>query len=465
MFSVPLPARWTIPVVAGLVALGVAPPQDLGHAQAAPSAPVRDDFDGDGYGDLVVGAPGATVDGRRAAGYVTVLYGGPHGLSTGRRSVISRATQGIPGGPTANEGFGRQLSRGDLDGDGYADLVVGLRTKGDAVIVWGGRRGLSGAATSIPASRTVPGDYDGDGHLDLAAFRTSESPGDDPLGTTAAVWSGPFSRAGKPAATGGLDGVGGYDVVDGASGDVNGDGRDDLALNVYIGDGGFSTAFYLASTTHLTALGSEAVPQGAYADAVALGDFDHDGYDDLVVGLCGDQRIEVARGFANGLRPRSTWTSYSLDTPGVPRAAAPNDCFGSALSAGDVTGDGVDDLAVGVSGEEIGHADGAGAVTLLHGGRAGLTGQGAQTLTQDTAGIVGTSEPGDGFGSAVRLLDVNGNGYADLAVAAAGEDKGDGRVWELRGRPEGVVTDAALRFDGRSVGAPSARAGFGAALQ
>ncbi|WP_341846395.1 hypothetical protein [Streptomyces regalis] len=139
-----------------------------------------------------------------------------------------------------------------------------------------------------------------------------------------------------------------------------------------------------------------------------------------------------------------------------------HDAFGSAVAVGDITGDGIDDVAVGAPGEEFGHGDAAGVVDILRGSRTGLTGSGAQAFTQNTAGVPGTAELGDTFGSAVRLLDINGNGYADLAAGAMGEDNDNGAVWELRGRPTGIVTDAALVFGGRAVGAPYARAGFGA---
>jgi hypothetical protein len=67
--------RWALPLTLGLTALGLAVPA----ASAAPpkSAPVRDDFNGDGYADLAIGAPNGTVGGQSRAGYVTVLYGGP----------------------------------------------------------------------------------------------------------------------------------------------------------------------------------------------------------------------------------------------------------------------------------------------------------------------------------------------------------------------------------------------------
>ncbi|MFG2135056.1 FG-GAP-like repeat-containing protein [Streptomyces sp. NPDC048751] len=456
--------RWAVPLVVSLLALGTVPADMLGSAQAAPRVPVRDDFNGDGYADLAVGAPGATVGGQSGAGYVAVTYGGPHGLSNNRRVVISRATGGIPGSPVKDQGFGTQISKGDLNGDGYADLVVGVATRtGDAVVVWGGPRGLSGGGVSIPASRTVTGDFDGDGRLDLALFRTGDSPGDDLLGTTATVWTGPVGRSGTPARTSALDPdhLQYVDVKDGTTGDVDGDGRDELALAVYCGDGNYCTDFYAGSASGLK-YRRDAVPDGD--GGVALGDLNGDGHDDVAVGSATDSTVTVAYGSASGVRPRSTWKSYSQDVPGVPGAKEINDRFGTALSAGDITGDGIDDLAVGVPGKELGSDDRAGSVVVLRGSRAGLTGRGAQAFTQDTVGVPGTAEPGDAFGARVALLDINGNGYADLATAATGEDGGNGAVWVLRGRPTGIVTDAATVVGPMAIGAPYAKAAFGKEL-
>ncbi|WP_405870014.1 FG-GAP-like repeat-containing protein [Streptomyces sp. NBC_00005] len=465
MLSLSLSGRWAVPVVAGLVALGVTPPQDLSRAEAATRAPVRDDFNGDGYGDLAVGAPGATVDGRSKAGYVAVMYGGPHGLSASRRVVISRSTNGIPGSTASGEGFGRQLSRGDLDGDGYADLVIGNGSgQADAVVVRGGRDGLSGG-TSVPATNTQTGDFNGDGKLDLALFRTRPAAGDDPNGSTATVWNGPLTRAGRHGAEASLDAdhLKYYDVRDGATGDVNGDGRDDLALSIYCGDGVYCTRFYTGSASGLTVQEPDAVPEGD--GGIAFGDLNGDGYDDIAVGGTDFSQLTVAYGSSSGVRPRDTWKTFTQDTPGVPGTDDEVDGFGRSLSAGDITGDGIDDLAVGVPGEELGYDDYAGAVDILRGSRAGLSGTGAQEFTQDTKGVPGTAELNDAFGSAVALLDINGNGYADLAAAAAGEDGGNGAVWELRGRPTGIVTDAALLFGPKAIGAPYAKAAFGAEVE
>ncbi|MFI1763816.1 FG-GAP-like repeat-containing protein [Streptomyces sp. NPDC020800] len=457
MFSLRAHTRWALPLALGLTTLGAAVPQ----ASATKTVtPVRDDFNGDGYADLAVAAPQATVGGKARAGYVAVMYGGSHGLSTGHRTIISRASAGVPGSPAKGETLGSQLSKGDLDGDGYADLVAaGSPAQGGSVVLWGGPHGLSGG-TAVPALSTQTGDFDGDGRLDLALFRTGSGSGggDDPYGTEATLWSGPVKRTGVPAAEKPLAAapLQYVDIRDGATGDLNGDGRDDLALTAYCGDGVNCTEVFL-STSSGFARGVSFPGDGA----VAIGDVNGDGIADLVTGRVEDNEIWAAYGSAAGLGAPGTWKRYTQDTPGVPGAEESEDTFGTSVAVGDITGDGIDDVAVGDPGEN----QDEGVVDVLRGSRSGLTGTGAQAFGQNTKGVPGTAEPHDIFGNTVALLDINRNGHADLAASAPGEDAGNGAVWVLRGRPEGLVTDAALAFGGKAVGAPYTKADFGSGLK
>ncbi|WP_458244647.1 integrin alpha [Streptomyces sp. MAI_2237] len=93
--------------------------------KGANTAAVQDDFNGDGYRDLAVGAPHASNGGVEEAGSVVVLYGSASSLSATRRTVITQATTGIPGSPEDDDQFGGTVASADLDRDGYADLIVG----------------------------------------------------------------------------------------------------------------------------------------------------------------------------------------------------------------------------------------------------------------------------------------------------------------------------------------------------
>jgi FG-GAP repeat protein/VCBS repeat protein len=461
MFSRRSHARWAGPLTVALMAAGLGALGAPTASATKDATSVQDDFNGDGYADLAVGANHATVGGKSKAGYVAVTYGGPHGLSASNRSIISRATAGVPGSPTANQAFGTQLSRGDLDGDGYGDLVIASGTAGDLVIVWGGPRGLTGS-TSVPDHwSTQTGDFDGDGHTDLALFEFGGGGGDEPGHTDVTVWKGPVSRAGLPAAVTRLDAgqLCCIEVSEKATGDVNGDGYDELLVSGYVGEGSYGTQLYVGSPNGLVY--DDRVRAPGWGLAIAMGDVNGDGYDDIVVGVSDDSRIDIAYGAASGIVPREQWTSITQNTAGVPGTLEYEDAFGASLAVGDINGDGIDDIAVGAPGEALGTTHDAGVVDILRGSRSGVTGAGAQAITQNTAGVPGTAELGDGFGTTVRLLDINRNGYADLAAAATGEDGGNGAVWALRGRPTGIVPDAAFVFEGRTLGAPYAKAQFG----
>ncbi|MEU9576202.1 FG-GAP-like repeat-containing protein [Streptomyces chilikensis] len=462
-------------------------------AQAAPtpSVGVQDDFNRDGYADLVVGAPNATVSGAARAGYVAVTYGSSSGIDTAKKKIVSRSTSGVPGAATADQRFGATFAKGDLDGDGYGDLVVGGGTAG-SVILWGSASGLTGG-TAVAGYGTAPqiGDFDGDGKADLALFSAQRVGGDDPVGAPATVWKGPVTRAGAPKTVlpvldkslwwgweeedASCDTGGGCEngpasitgpVVSGQVGDVNGDGRDDIVQWHYTGDGTWGNRLLLGGGA--TGFTRGWIPGDSTSSTPAgtgIGDVNGDGYDDVVVGAEDwSDKVRIAYGSASGPSEAKT-VVLDQDSPGIPGAQEEGDLFGSSVSVADMTGDGYADIALGVAGEDIGTVQDAGAVVLVPGSAAGVTGAGAKAVNQDTAGIPGVGEAGDMFGVSTALLDVNGNGHRDLAVGTTAENSDNGAVWVLRGGSAGLSTKNAFAFGAADVGAPATDAWFGAALR
>jgi hypothetical protein len=143
---------------------------------------------------------------------------------------------------------------------------------------------------------------------------------------------------------------------------------------------------------------------------------------------------------------------------GMAGVAEDGDSFGFALAVGDFNTNGFDDLVIGAISEDIGAIQDAGAVNVLYGSAARLTTTGDQQFFQGSGGLVGTAEEGDFVGAALATGDYDNNGFADLAVGAPFEDIGSildaGAVDTLNGSAGTLTTTGAQQFFQGSGGVP-----------
>ena len=172
-----------------------------------------------------------------------------------------------------------------------------------------------------------------------------------------------------------------------------------------------------------------------FGAALATGDFNNDGFEDLAIGAPTEDieeigfddllagAVNVIYGRAGGLATRAN-EIWHQDRDGIIGGAEDDDSFGSALAAGDFNNDGYEDLAIGVPGEDLEDIGSAGAVNVIYGGPAGLMVFGNQIWHQDSDGIGGVAEPNDSFGAALAAGDFNNDGFEDLAIGVREDVRG-----------------------------------------
>ncbi|MEZ4411333.1 MAG: FG-GAP-like repeat-containing protein, partial [Polyangiales bacterium] len=350
------------------------------------------DFNGDGRVDLAVGAPTSTGSASRGAVYV--FFAGPAGIGTGPDVTLDDPVGGV-------SAFAEVvIAAGDLDADGYGDLAVGssrARNQG-AVYVY---RGTATGPSSTP-SWTLSGPA-----MNLALF-------------------------GGALAAGDLDADGDSDLVVGAS------GVSDFTGRAYV---------YSGSPTGLPAVATLTLQRaegGQFGAAVAVpGDLDGDGYADLAVGA---PAVDDGTGIVLAYRGGAMGVSVTTDV--LRRGEAPRGDFGGALvSAGDMNNDGRYDLLVG-----------AGRLNDFTGRAYLIRGDGTDTLGLGATAIAGPMVTAAYFGGVLGAgRDIDGDGFDDVLISAERNRSFAGGAFIYYGSVAGV---------GRSTEIPSAIMGgrFGYAL-
>jgi hypothetical protein len=392
--------------------------QSAGSDDLFGSALAVGDFDFDGYDDLAVGIPGyrVTLGGGggsfEGAGAVLVLYGSASGLGDAGAQIWHQGGNGIIGAPEAGDNFGMSLAAGDINGDFFDDLAIGvpnedvgaIQDAGAVNVVYGSPGGLTTSIVAPDNQILVQED-----------FGLSASEAFDRFGWTLAL------------------------------ADFTGDGRDDLAVGVPYEDWGgeinAGVVFMLVGSLDgvallgslpfsqdLTGIEGDAGPNHRFGFSLAPGDFDGDGLADLAVGTPGQSSaagigvgvVDVLRGVA-GLGLSQTPLAH-FEAADLGHTPAASDALGHALAAFDVGGDARDELVIGAPGVTVSGAAGAGVAFVVFGvDEAAPTS--VQAFSQDGA-VPGALEAGDAFGASLSVGDFDGNGFADLAVGVPDEDVG-----------------------------------------
>jgi hypothetical protein len=475
------------------------------RAASASGGILAADYNGDGFNDLAVGIPYETLGGNSQAGAVNVLYGTESGLSAAGTQLWHQDRPGILDEVETGDYFGTILAPGDFDGDGYADLAIGIRDEdvgskilaGAVAVLYGSPGGLTEVRNQL-WSRDTPGvlgvaqiadefgsslaagDFNADGFADLAAGTPQDSVGGrlyagslnvlygSPTGLTATgnqLWS--QDSPGVEDQVEDDDGFASYLI----SGDFNGDGFHDLAAGAgheALGDIEHAGAVNVlnGSAAGLSSAGDQIWHQdspGIEGEAdhdedfgwfsLSAADFDADGFADLAIGLFGEDvggaslagAVNVLYGSPAGLSAQRNQL-WNQNSPGVESQAGVVERFGYDLASGDFDGDGHHDLAVGVYGESIRWTN-AGAVNVLYGSAEGLSSAGDQFWHQDSPGIADRPEDGDYFGTTVAAGDWGNGPEADLAVGAIyeailGDGGYEGAVHVIYGSAaEGLTAD------------------------